>query len=157
MAAEELYTALAGELKRWCVTLAGGDRAEGEDLCQETFLRAIQHGGDLAALNQNQWRAWCYKTAKNLWVDRCRKRRREVPSEDPDPDREAVEQDFTAPAVAQLIGRLPKEERGLFVLRYFEGYNAAELGELFGLPPGTVRSRLLSARRRLKLWLEKDP
>ena len=51
------------------------------------------------------------------------------------------------------MGRLPEGERALFLLRYFQGYDAAELGRIFGLPPSTVRSRLSAARRRLKRWL----
>ena len=35
-------------------------------------------------------------------------------------------------------------------MRYVEGYTSAELGEFFGLPPGTVRSRLSDARKHLK-------
>ena len=39
-------------------------------------------------------------------------------------------------------------------MRYFEGYNATELGELFSLPPSTVRARLASARKRLSGWYQ---
>ncbi len=56
----------------------------------------------------------------------------------------------------QLIARLPNTERSLFTMRYFEGYNSKELGELFALSPATVRSRLASARRRLREWVEND-
>ncbi len=44
----------------------------------------------------------------------------------------------------------PELERTVFILRYFEGYNAAEVGELLDLNSSTVRSRLASARRKLK-------
>ena len=42
----------------------------------------------------------------------------------------------------------------MFTMRYFEGYNARELGEIFDLPAATVRSRLASAKRRLREWIE---
>ena len=45
-------------------------------------------------------------------------------------------------------------ERTVFTLRYFEGYNAKELGDMFDLPSATVRSRLASAKRRLRQWVE---
>ena len=35
---------------------------------------------------------------------------------------------------------------------YFEDYTAAELGEMFGIPAATVRSRMLNARRRLQKY-----
>ena len=34
-------------------------------------------------------------------------------------------------------------------MRYIEGYNSTELGEIFDLPPSTVRSRLSSARKKM--------
>ena len=42
----------------------------------------------------------------------------------------------------------------LLTLRYLEGYNSAEPGKIFGLPSGTVRSRLSEARGRLRQSLE---
>lgn len=56
--------------------------------------------------------------------------------------------------MGQLIARLPESEKALFNMRYFEGYNSKELGEIFDLPPATVRSRLASAKRRLREWIE---
>ena len=66
----------------------------------------------------------------------------------------SFEEDLSQAAVAQLVGRLPEGERAIFSLRYFEGYNSKELGEVFSLPPATIRSRLASAKRRLREWLK---
>ena len=49
-----------------------------------------------------------------------------------------------------LMGTLTPADRMLFELRYTEGYNASELGEMLKLPPGTVRTRLLKIRTKLK-------
>ena len=49
-----------------------------------------------------------------------------------------------------LLDSLPGQEGVLFALRYLDGYTSAELGKLFGLPPGTVRSKLSLARKHLK-------
>ena len=64
----------------------------------------------------------------------------------------SFEEDMTRAAVQQLVSRLPESERALFSLRYFAGYNATELGDMFNLPPSTVRARLASARRKLSAW-----
>ena len=82
-----------------------------------------------------------------------RKLARETAADQEDLERTAFQEDYTAPAAAQLIDRLPPEEKALFVLRHFEGYNASELGEIFSLPASTVRSRLASARRHLQALL----
>lgn len=145
---ESLYTEFYKELLARCVAMCR-DRAAAEDLVQETFLRALTHAEDVEDLSRGQCRAWLHKTAQRLYIDQARKLARETGADQEDLERTAFQEDFSAPAVAQLLGALPPEERTLFTLRYFEGYNASELGELFSLPPSTVRSRLASARRHL--------
>ena len=51
----------------------------------------------------------------------------------------------------QLCSELPEEERILFLKRYFEGYDSTQLSDMYGIPPSTVRYRLSSARRKLRL------
>lgn len=152
---EELYTALYDPLLRYCRGLAQ-DRAAAEDLLPETWVRALTHLEDLQELSLGQQRAWLCKTARNLYIDRVRKLSREVCVAQEDLDRDMREDDLSTLAVRQLVDRLPQEERAIFSLRYFAGYNAAELGDLFDLSPSTVRSRLASARRRLAGWLGPD-
>jgi len=59
------------------------------------------------------------------------------------------EDDLSEVIVMQLLNQLPDEERTLFLMRYMQGYNSTELGEMFDLPPSTVRARLLSARKKI--------
>lgn len=146
---EELYGKYYQELVRVCVSLAH-DRSAAEDLAQETFLRAWTHLGEFQELKSEQRKAWLRKTARNLWIDQTRKNRRETFPGAEELELVPFQEDFSRGEVAYLMNCLPPEEGPLFRMRYFEGYNATELGEIFDLPPGTVRSRLSSARRRLK-------
>ena len=148
MEIQELYTEFNQALLTYCRAMS---RASAEDLVQETYLRAFTHWDDLEDLSAGQCRAWLYKTARNLYIDQVRKQSREAPAEEA--ALAAFEEDLSQAAVAQLIARLPDGERALFTMRYFEGYNARELGELFGLPSATVRSRLASAKKRLRDWI----
>lgn len=149
---EELYDQCYDRLLRYCLGLAG-EPATAEDLAQEAFLRALEHWEDVQALGTAQRRSWLYKTARNLYIDLLRKRSREDPGGEEALEGQSFEEDFTALAVRQLVNRLPPEEKALFELRYFQGYHSTELGELFDLPPPTVRARLSAARRRLARWL----
>ena len=79
--AEELYTDFYDQLLGWC-TARVRSPAAAEDLVQETFLRAMDHLEDLEPLNRAQRRAWLYRTAKNLAVDRVRRQARETPAEE---------------------------------------------------------------------------
>lgn len=145
---EEIYKIFYKDLLHYCSALAG-NRAGAEDLVQDTYLRAMSHLEDLEGMSRSQLRSWLCRTAKNLYIDQVRKQSREVMGGDEPLLAAPFEEDFSGAAVAQLISRLPDGERQLFSMRTFEGYNAAELGELFHLKPSTVRSRLASARRRL--------
>lgn len=150
---EELYTTFYNELLTYCTALAQS-RTAAEDLVQETYMRALTHAEDVQDLSQGQCRAWLYKTAKRLYIDRVRKLARETCVEQEQLELDSFEEDLTRFVVRQLVSRLPETERALFTMRYFEGYNATELGDLFGLPPSTVRARLASARKRLITWYQ---
>lgn len=153
MELEELYGKFYKEISAYCAAMTKSKSAA-EDLVQETYLRAFTHWGDLEDLSKNQCRSWLYKTARNLFIDQARKQSRETPMEEEYLPLAAFEEDLSQAAVGQLIARLPEGERALFTMRYFEGYNSKELGELFALPAATVRSRLSSAKRRLREWIE---
>lgn len=148
---EELYTAFYEELMRYCVSMTG-ERSTAEDVVQDAYIRAMGHLEDLEVLSRGQQRAWLYKTARNLYIDQIRRRARETCVEEEQLALASFEEDMTRAAVQQLVGRLPESERALFSLRYFAGYNATELGDMFNLPPSTVRARLASARRKLSTW-----
>ena len=153
MEIETLYGAFYQEMLSYCLAMTKR-RAAAEDLVQETYLRAMTHWDDLESLSRGQCRAWLYKTARNLFIDQARKQSRETPMEEEYLPLAAFEEDLSQAAVGQLIARLPEGERTVFTMRYFEGYNSRELGELFDLPAATIRSRLASAKRRLREWVE---
>ncbi len=152
MELEELYGKFYKEILAYCAAMTKS--AAAEDLVQETYLRAMTHWGDLEDLSRGQCRAWLYKTARNLFIDQARKQSREAPAAEEQLALASFQEDLSQAAVAQLIARLPEGERTVFTLRYFEGYNAKELGDMFDLPSATVRSRLASAKRRLREWIE---
>lgn len=150
---EDIYGAFYRDLLVYCQAMTKS-RPSAEDLVQETYLRALTHWEDVEALSRGQCRSWLYRTARNLYIDQLRKLSRETTEEEDQLAQAPFEEDLTRAAVLQLVGRLPDAERALFSMRYFEGFNARELGELFELPAATVRSRLASARRRLRQWIE---
>lgn len=152
MEVQELYTAFRPELTAYALSMTKS-RDAAEDVVQETFLRALTHFDDLQDLGRGPSRAWLYKTARNLYIDQVRRLARETPRAEDMVERASFEEDLSRGMVAQLVGRLPETERALFILRYFEGYNARELGEMFSLSPATVRSRLAAARGRLRNWI----
>ena len=149
---EELYEALHRELTKWLGAVTG-NRTLAEDLVQEAFLRALLHEDQLRHLSSPQRRAWLYRTAKHLYLDRRRHDSFETIVEEI-PEKTAENPEYDRIDSEQLLTALEEEERAMFVLRYLEGYNATEIGRLFDLPPGTVRSKLSDARRRLRRCMD---
>lgn len=154
MEMEELYGGFYKEILAYCTAMTKS-RTAAEDLVQETYVRAFTHWDDFQNLSRRQSRAWLYKTARNLFIDQARRQSRETQADEEQLALSAFEEDLSQTAVLQLVGRLPETERAIFSMRYFEGYNSRELGEIFNLSPATIRSRLASAKRRLREWIEK--
>lgn len=145
---ESVYQKYHQELFRWCVGMTE-NAATAEELVQEAFLRAMLHGESFYALKDPQQRAWLYRTIKNSYVDRIRRARHETVAEK-FPQMQKEQEEMKAAEWKSLLESLPDREGLIFALRYLEGCNSRQIGELFQMPPGTVRSKLSSARKHLR-------
>jgi RNA polymerase sigma factor (sigma-70 family) len=62
----------------------------------------------------------------------------------------------TVSAVRAALAGLPPDDRELLQLTVWEELTSAEVAAVLGIPPGTVRSRLHTLRRRLRTATEHD-
>ena len=140
------------------------DEHDAQDVVQEASLRALRYfdgysGGDA--------RAWLLAIVRNCsltWRKRRRIDDRTVPFDDAAelPTREADAPDAVAmqaserSRVQRAISALPEEFREVIVLREVEDLSYREIGDVVGVPIGTVMSRLARARKRLAVLLEID-
>lgn len=132
-----------------------GDPAAAEDIAQESFLAAVR------ALDRFDRRRpfgpWLHRIAVNRAIDHARARAlRNESALSP-----AVEPAATDPAgfsdqVLTALATLPPEHRAVVVLRYVLEYTPGEIGEMLGLPRGTVNSRLRRGLDRLRPAIEED-
>lgn len=154
---DEIYNTYYKELLRYaCGACHSQDQAE--DLVQEVFVRAIQNAAAVMDLSKSQKRAWLYRSLKNLIVDQFRHQQVEDAYALGLGLEEAIggEVGYQRTEAQLLLLNLPEPDRTIFALRYMEDYNATELAEMFGLPPGTIRAKLSRARVQLKkMILEK--
>lgn len=139
-----LYRRYAPELVRY-IRKFTEDQAAAEDIVQETFVRGMEHGSQLEVLEESQRRAWLYRTAKNICIDRARR----VQAEPPWEGETFQNDDLTRPMVMQLCGILEPQDRAMFWLRYFEDYTAAELGEMFGIPAATCSQQNVKCAQKV--------
>ena len=54
------------------------------------------------------------------------------------------------------MAALPRSQRLALCLHYYQGYTTGEIANMLGDNPSTVRSRLVQARKKLKLRLEAE-
>lgn len=150
---DELYERHHRELLRYAKRMCGEEELS-QDLVQDTFLKALQSGPVFEELGDSQRRAWLYRAMKRLFFDHYRHRR----IENAYLDTLQAETAYWEPGIQEtenklFLAQLSREDQALFHLRYEEGYSAAELAEMFHVPPGTVRARLSRSRALLKKTL----
>jgi RNA polymerase sigma-70 factor (ECF subfamily) len=140
-----------------------GNRAEAEEIAQDTFLRA--HRSLAEFRGEARLGTWLYAIASRLCLNRLtagprRRERRDdaallqAPAGEADAVA-ALERGELEAALHQAIAALPEDRRIVVVLRDLEGLSYEEIGEVLGVPLNTVRSRLHRARLDLKSKLER--
>ncbi|MEA2271686.1 MAG: hypothetical protein QOI98_394 [Solirubrobacteraceae bacterium] len=138
---EALFTLHWGRAHR-AAYLIVHDASAAEDIAQEAFISALR------ALDRfdrtRPFGPWLHRIVVNRAIDHARARtlRREV-AEMAARVAESTQApvDVSSELVAVLAG-LPPEQRAVVVLRHLLGYTPGEIGDLLGLPRGTVNSRL---------------
>jgi RNA polymerase sigma-70 factor (ECF subfamily) len=132
-----------------------GNRAEAEDLMQETMLQALQSFHRFQA--GTNCRAWLATILQHVRSNRRRARGRSPLVDDPD-DRLAQTIPFEAPIPQQLsdedilsaLGRIPAQCQEVIVLCDVEELTYKEIAEALAIPIGTVMSRLHRGRAFLR-------
>lgn len=141
------------------------DRADAEDLVQDTFYRALKAAGSFEAGTNRK--AWLFTILRNAWFHKLRVRRRsiEVSLAVVDVDIASIAIDESMGAgdrlerleeqniVREAIQQLPPAFREIILLREFEELSYKEIAEVLGCAEGTVMSRLARSRAALRTIL----
>jgi RNA polymerase sigma-70 factor, ECF subfamily len=141
----DVYEPLRPELYRYCRYLTKSPW-DAEDLVQDTLARAFATLGCLFQPPPNP-RAWMFRVASNLWIDRTR-RRREVSALPPELAAEP-EQRADRAAAGTLIARLSPQERAAVVLKDVFDLTLEEVSEALSTSVGTVKMALHRGRAKL--------
>ncbi|MGA7835717.1 MAG: RNA polymerase sigma factor [Acidimicrobiales bacterium] len=132
-----------------------GNRLDAEDAVQEAFLRAWKFRDALQ--QEASFKPWLYRVVVNACNSKLRK---EIPHRDHRGEAaglESVAVDDTSNRielshdVRRALGDLPVHLRVVIVLRYYADLSEREIAVAISRKPGTVKSRLNEARRRLAL------
>ncbi|MDO4315138.1 MAG: sigma-70 family RNA polymerase sigma factor [Oscillospiraceae bacterium] len=120
---------------------------DAQDVCQTVFVKLLTEPREFESPEHE--RAYVLRMAANACKDLLKSpwRKRtcglEACAEIPAPE-------SGDGAVLAAVNRLPAHYRAVIYLFYYEGYQAAEIGRILGVPTATVHTRLARGRARLK-------
>lgn len=149
----ELQPALLRMAERMC-----GNRADAEDVLQETFLRAVRHGMPPDIRNIA---AWLTTMLKNALIDHCRKKKRHANHEAMTDLHDGVTQlepDGPEPAwstitiddIRDALDAIDPVYREVYQLHTFENRTYEQIAQQLGIQRVTVGTRLNRARKKLR-------
>jgi RNA polymerase sigma-70 factor (ECF subfamily) len=125
-----------------------------EDLTQDIFTRLWSHPSAYDP-TLSSFRTYLFGIARHRASEWWRQRR----SHEPMPEDHNHPQSGSNPEhntlAADVLARLPEDQRLLLWLREIEGRSYSELAIILNIPIGTVRSRLFAARQAFQhIWLD---
>jgi RNA polymerase sigma-70 factor (ECF subfamily) len=127
-----------------------------DDLVQETLIRAFQHYEDLH--NQENPLSWLLTIMIRSFVDLLRKRNSDPLKEpldgvdipEPPPEPESVWAPITEAQLLAAVEQLPEDLRVCYRMHALEGHDYSHIATTLKIPIGTVGTRLLRARKKLR-------
>ena len=171
----ELVTAYGRRVSALVLRMLG-NRAEAEDLTQEVFVQVFKAIGTFRG--ESKLSTWIYRIAVNLCKNRSKYLRVRHSNEQDEleaiaermplggegksntaqierPD-EAMAGRQVEKIVQDAIAKIEPAFRECLILRDVEELSYEEIGEITGLPAGTVKSRIFRARAQLKEIVERE-
>lgn len=136
--------------------------ADAEDVVQDAFVKALEELENCR--EPDRFAAWLARIVRNRAhsFHRYRRVRRASPLEDAgplagrsDPGHDA-ERSALRERLTTAMAELPDRQREVLLLHDLEGWKHREIGELMGMPAGTVRYTLHQARRAMRELLGAD-
>ena len=144
------------------------DRLLAEDVVQSAFIRAYQRIDQFD--DTRPFAPWFLRSVVNAAIQATRRQQRDLsldapatddvtfadllPDTSPGPDDEIERAELRA-AVWAALDKLSPEQRATVVMRYFLGLNDEEMSGELDCSPVTVRWRLHTARKQLRVLLRR--
>jgi RNA polymerase sigma-70 factor, ECF subfamily len=139
-----------------------GNHYDAEDIAQEVFIKVYK---SLDRFRQDsQLSSWMYRIVMNACIDHRRRgtsagavsfgeeaeqKMVNTPESRPGPEEHAYAGEL-GQVLESEIGRLPKGQRIVFVMRHHQGMKLCEIAAALGLAEGTVKRQLHAAVHRLR-------
>lgn len=147
---ENLYETYAKDVYRFAYWLAG-DGAEAEDITSETFVRAWAHNSRIRTVTL---KAYLFTIARNVFLERLRKHKRQVGLEDiypdpsPGPERQS-EINANLHQIRRILQTLPEIDRSAFILRVQHQLPYAEIARALEISLSSAKVKVHRVRKKL--------
>lgn len=126
---------------------------DAEDAAQTVFRRVMERAEPFR--DPEHEKAWLIVTARNECRDQLRHWWRRCREDASALEALAWEQPEDG-SIWEQVAALPDKHRLVLFLHYYQGYSTGEIAKMLGENPSTVRSRLVQARKKLKIRLEAE-
>ncbi len=147
---KDLYESYVTEVYRFSLWLAG-DSSEAEDITSETFIRAWANN---SKIRTETLKAYLFTISRNVYLERKRKKKRQVVLEDiypdpsPGPDK-LTESQHELQSVQKVLQTLPEIDRTAFVLRVQHELPYDEIARVLELSLTATKVKVYRVRKKL--------
>jgi RNA polymerase sigma-70 factor (ECF subfamily) len=149
----ELYGIYLGRIYRY-VFYQVKDRSSAEDITEDVFVKAWRSIGSCKG-KERTFLPWLFRIAHNHIIDISRKRQRELPLEiesiadDSDHGIE-LEKQLEQQELLNAINSLPANQKQVIVLKFLEGLDNREIGQVLGKNQWAIRIMQMRALAALR-------
>lgn len=170
LAMEQIVDMYKDDVYNLCFRLTYS-RHDADELFQDTWLNVIRGA---SRFNDRSFRNWVYTICINKYRDRYRKekRRKSMVADNfrdgktkehamsllvsDDNVEKTIEEKFVSSMLMSKIEMLDEKYRMPIKLFYFENLKYSDISEICSIPEGTVKSRISTAKDRLRKMMESE-
>lgn len=157
-AMSQLYEQYKGQVYRTAYLLTRSE-SSAEDVTQDTFIRVF---AKLATFDEaKSFEAWLYRVTINVAKNYFRKNKLiqfidfAAHSQVDNPSLQVLQKEQDRLLWKQIYS-LPYKLQSVIILKYMNECSQEEIAEILNIPVGTVKSRISSGLKKLKVRLEKE-
>ncbi len=128
------------------------DEDKARDVVQDSFEKMWMKVGEIA---YEKAKSYLFTTAYHTMIDAIRRDRHQGPLEEADMAHHSVRDEYSGlkEILEEAVSRLPATQRSVVMLRDYEGYSYAEIGQITGLNESQVKVYIYRARVFLKNYI----
>ena len=135
-----------------------GNEEDAWDVSQEIFIKV--YNARHSYVKDAKFTTWLYRITNNAVIDKIRYLQRQKLSSLSDAVNEPVSDDPTTHhhlaleevkgQMSVVLSKLTERQRGMVILKYYEGCSVKEIAEVFNCATGTVKATLFQAIQHLR-------